>query len=733
MKKITFPLLMLGAGIICTSLLKAQSTSPVQTLPNANGIVRCGEAQYENYLRSQDPNFDLKRAEVMKTVQESTKKIIDGKKSGNPQPMTQYTLPIVYHVVWNTAAQNVSDAQVNAMHAQLNMDWARTNTDAGNTPAPWQSIASAMDIQFCLATKDPSGNATTGIVHKQTSTTSFSTNDNMKYTAQGGDDAWDVNKYLNIWICNLGGGLLGFANFPPVASNYGTVIHYITVGSLTMPNAAGGAFGYGRTLSHEIGHNFTFNHIWDGGCPAMGDGIADTPGQSGPTSGCPTFPALDGCQTASPGFMYCNYMDYTDDLCYNMFTAGQKAVAQSTTANYLMGLQNASSTVCNVAPPPAIDAGINSIISPNGIVCNTTFAPIVKLMNYGASALTAATINYKIDNNPNQTYSWTGNLASAASTNVTLPNMTTTAGTHTFTSSTTVASDGNPGNDGSTSAFTTAGAAQTPPVQEPFANASPFPPGTWTINNPDALTTWAYNAANYPTSSGGSMFMDYFNYTAQGQKDEFISSPLNFAAATSAQMTFEVAYQLFTDPATSPNFSDTLQVLTSSDCGVTWNSAYKKYGASGPNQLTTVTPEFSANAFVPAAAGDWRLETVSLPLAPSVLVKITGIGNYENQMYVDDINITAVVGVSETTLDNYFSVYPNPSNGTVNIYLSSAELGNADVKITNLLGEVISETSINTSAQRKISFNLENSSNGIYFVNVKTNSGSATKKVMVSK
>ena len=348
MKNTTTHFIMFATGIACSAIVNAQSDLPFQATINETGTTRCGQEQYENYLRSIDPKFDMKRAEVEKTIQAKAAEMEAQKNSSTVSPDAVYTIPIVYHVIYNTSAENVSDAEVQAMHAQLNMDWSRTNTDAGNTPSAWQSIASDMEIQFCLATKDPSGAPTTGIVHTQTSATSFDMNDDMKYTTQGGDDAWDVSKYLNIWICNLGGGILGYANFPPVASNYGTVVHYITVGSLTMPNSAGGAFGYGRTLSHEIGHNFTFNHIWDGGCPANGDGILDTPGQSGPTSGCPTFPALDGCQTASPGFMFMNYMDYTDDLCYNMFTAGQKARAQSTIASYLMSLVNNTANGCSL-------------------------------------------------------------------------------------------------------------------------------------------------------------------------------------------------------------------------------------------------------------------------------------------------------------------------------------------------------------------------------------------------
>lgn len=720
--------LLFAAGIACTAVVNAQ-TMPAQVL-NEEQILRCGQTQYENYLRSKDPDYDKKKADAMRTVEKGIEKMQEKLLKGET-PHAQYTLPVVFHVIWNTAAQNVSDAQVTAMLAQANMDWSRTNTDAGNTPSSWLPVAANTDIQFCLATKDPSGNTTTGIVHKQTSTTSFSTNDNMKYSAQGGDDAWDVTKYLNIWICNLSGGILGFANFPPASSNYGTVLHYITIGSLTNPNPSGGSFGYGRTFSHEVGHNFTLQHIWDGGCPAGGDGVTDTPGQQSPTSGCPSGVKTDGCQASAPGIMYQNYMDYTDDLCYNLFTTGQKNKCQSTVASYLTSVANAASTNCNVAPPSAVDAGISSIVTPNGTICASSFTPVVTLKNYGANVLTSCTINYKIDNNPNQTFSWTGNLASNATTNVTLPNMTTTAGTHTFTSSTTASGDGNPGNDQSTSTFNSASSSMSTPVQEPFASATPFPPTGWTVNNPDGATTWAYSFANFPTSSGGSMYMDNYDYNANGQKDEFVSNPVSMANATSAQVTFQLAYQMYSDPATYMS-SDSLRIYVSTDCGVTWNNAYTKAHTA----LITVTPQFSTTEFTPSSAGQWRQETVSLNSylpAQSMLVKFHQTTDYENNLYVDDINITSVVGINDADISNYISVYPNPSTGMVNVVISASNFGNASIIVTNLLGEVVAETGGNTAAQSKFSLNIEAQSAGVYFVKVKTDSGSAIQKVMLNK
>lgn len=129
----------------------------------------------------------------------------------------------------------------------LNKDFARLNADASNTPSRFQSIASGIKIKFCLANRDPNGNPTTGIERKLTTLTSFSPNDSkMKLTSDGGLDGWNRNKYLNLWTCNITGGILGFATFPGgTASLDGVVLLYSTVGNGTLS-----PYNKGRTATH---------------------------------------------------------------------------------------------------------------------------------------------------------------------------------------------------------------------------------------------------------------------------------------------------------------------------------------------------------------------------------------------------------------------------------------------------------------------------------------------------
>ncbi|TAL59908.1 MAG: T9SS type A sorting domain-containing protein [Bacteroidetes bacterium] len=340
------------------ALAGVQAMSGLSAQNNWTQSMRCGQMQYEQYLRSQDPNFDAKRQQMEQAIHTaiaSTKNL--------PTTQSLFTIPVVVHIMYNTAAQNLTDAQVINAIDLLNKDYRRQNADAANTPSVWQPIAADMEIQFSLATLDPNGNPTTGIVHKSTTVSSFTTNDNVKSSAQGGDDPWDVNKYFNIWICNLGSSLLGYSAFPPVTTTFGTVIHYCTV-----PGTGSCApFNLNRTMTHEIAHCFTLRHIWgDDGSACTGDDYCnDTPNQGGSSFGCSVFPVTDACSSSAPGIMFMNYLDYSDDACVNMFTQDQKTRAQSAITTYLTSLVNPSGLSVNVGASVTICAGSVTTLSAN--------------------------------------------------------------------------------------------------------------------------------------------------------------------------------------------------------------------------------------------------------------------------------------------------------------------------------------------------------------------------------
>lgn len=278
-----------------------------------------------------------------------------------------YTMPIVFHVVYNTAVQNVSDELIMSQLEQINDDFQAMNDDINTVPAEFP--VGNVDIEFCLATVDPDGNATSGITRTQTSTNSFSTNDNVKFTNSGGIDAWDTNKYFNVWICSMGGGILGYGQFPfsfaTDPDTDGLVLGYYTVGSQDNPNPAGGQFGGGRTATHELGHCLGLFHIWgdDGGaCNNAGDNIADTPDQGDASSGCPNYPT----SSCGSNDMTMNYMDYSNDACLTAFTPGQADMiaAQIATYQYLQNKVAAAGQVCSAVPPTASINGPSSGCAP---------------------------------------------------------------------------------------------------------------------------------------------------------------------------------------------------------------------------------------------------------------------------------------------------------------------------------------------------------------------------------
>ena len=267
-------------------------------------------------------------------------------------------IPVVVHVLYNNAAQNISDDQVLSQIASLNADYRRSNADAVNTPEPFAQIAADTKIMFSLSKTDADGHSTTGIIRKFTQEQFWQSDDAMKFTSKGGDDAWDSKKYLNIWVCNLFGQTLGYSVMPGgPAERDGVVIKYNAFGTTGDLNSE---FNKGRTATHEIGHWLGLQHLW-GDASCGDDGIGDTPPQQSNNSYCPSFPRTSACSINSFGDMFMDYMDFTDDECMNMFTIDQRNEMRSQFA-----LGHPRNTILNSA---AIDS---ALIQPAPLPADTT-------------------------------------------------------------------------------------------------------------------------------------------------------------------------------------------------------------------------------------------------------------------------------------------------------------------------------------------------------------------------
>ncbi len=276
-----------------------------------------------------------------------------------------YTIPTVVHIVYRNATENISNAQVLSQIDALTKDYRKLNPDVSQVPSAWTGLAADVGIEFCLANRDPQGNPTSGITRTSSSQSSFDiSNENMKFDNNGGKSAWPTDQYLNIWVCNLDGTLLGYAQFPGQGSpsTDGVVIDFDDFGTT---GTAAPPFNLGRTATHEVGHWLGLYHIWgdEPNC-SQDDGVADTPQQKDKNYGCPSFPQGSvqtggSCSGSNPGSMFMNYMDYVDDACMYLFTNGQKANMLAALTQQRAALLNSQGCAGTVPNPNSCDSIIN--------------------------------------------------------------------------------------------------------------------------------------------------------------------------------------------------------------------------------------------------------------------------------------------------------------------------------------------------------------------------------------
>ncbi len=327
------------------------------------------------------------------------------------------TIPVVVHVVYNLQKQYVSEEQVLSQIAVLNQDYSRTNSDTSQTPNVFKQVAGASDIRFKLAVQDPNGKPTNGITYTNTTVSEFSDDDKVKLTSSGGIDAWDPKSYLNLWVCNLTPGVLGYFpgdSVPHEAGTYndGVVVSYRAFG--TIGSQLSSTYNLGRTSTHEIGHWLGLYHPWGTpwGSLCSSDYINDTPQQKDGSRGCPVFPYIDSdCFNAPNGRNYSNFMDYTSDRCMNMFTKGQ--------VQRMMAILNLSRnsilTSKALDPPFNKDLAISIVFDSSEVCSRKDIFPKVRIFNYGKDTVTDYSISFTYNGTTNS-YSWKGKLPSLSDT-----------------------------------------------------------------------------------------------------------------------------------------------------------------------------------------------------------------------------------------------------------------------------------------------------------------------------
>jgi PKD repeat protein len=639
-------------------------------------VIRCYTDENHQQLLQQFPeletNDQFEQWMQQQLIQNQASAIIGG----------VYYIPVVVHVIHNGEAvgtgTNVSFAAIQSQIDVLNEDFRKIFGSNG-----WNTHPDGADtqIEFCLAQRRPDGSAfpagepgvnrinrnTVGFTAPPYSQTyinatvkPYTYNNNVPTATRG----WDPAKYMNIWLANLSGGLLGYAQFPQsplggmgcgnqTAGTDGVVFLYNSIGKSSVTGFTG-AYNEGRTATHEIGHWLGLRHIWgDGGC-TVDDFCNDTPEAGAANYGCPV--GTNSC-TAAPDAgvdMIENYMDYTDDLCMNIFTNDQKMRMRTVLENSPLRASLINSDACT--PPLAVDASVVDIITPKGDNCIGSITPSVILKNRGSSALTSATISYKIDNGAPTTFSWTGNLASGASVTVSLPAFTTTAGQHIFKAYSTLPN----GSADQATAYDTSGISfvVSPGISAPYTetfDGGTFPPDVrWVVENPtNDCYEWVGASATSITgvfNNNAAQFPGFGNNTGQTENliTPIFTLPCN---ATAANLQFDVAYRRRNN--TTANY-ERLYVEISENCGATWNATpiYDKTGTALQVLTTTITTYYT-----PVGTTDWRTETINLlpfvtTTSKNVKFRIRAVAANGNNIYIDNLKFNATtpgeISVSQT-------------------------------------------------------------------------------------
>jgi PKD repeat protein len=634
-------------------------------------------------------------------------------KTSNGQPPI-ITIPVVVHIIYKTTAQNISNTQVYTQLARLNADYRKNNSDSNSVRNTFKSIAGDAQIEFCLAVRDPSNQPTTGILRKQTTVSSFSTNDAVKYTAQGGEDAWNTSKYLNLWVCNLSGGVLGYAQFPGgTAATDGVVITYSAFGD---GGTAASPYDKGRTATHEVGHWLNLYHTFQGGCTGMsaancasqGDMCCDTPPVSSANFGCPAS-TVNTCAETYLGNRvdnWENYMDYTDDACMYMFSNDQIARMQACINTSRSGLLTSQGCLpLGPVPVAGITASAQTICQGQTV----TFS----------DATTVATPT---------TYSW--NFGTGAT-----PATATTAGPHavTFNSAGSIIVTYTVSNSNGTSTKKDTITVNAGPIANISGSATPCANTTaaysiansanatftWTANGGNIVSgqgtnavtvAWGANGSNgnlIVTASGsGCSSTDTINITASTPKPNITG---NATACTSGSSNYSIT------PVTGSTYAWTASngTINSGSTASTCNASFTAAGSASV---------MIAQTYYAGCIGKDTI-TVNVNAAPSPTISGSGdvcVGN------MTPYNVTAVNGSTYNWVSGGANSTINNGQGTNTINVTFNTAGLSTLQVAQTVAGCSGNSpmlTVNVHALPTPSFTFTNNGNAYSFTNTTTGTG----------
>ena len=709
----------------------------------------CGSMDHLQQQIAEDPTVETR----MQQIEHATSQWLS-----DPSHRTGavITIPVVVHVIYNTAAQNISDAQIQSQIAVLNEDFRKLNVDASLTPSIFSALASDCQIQFCLAQRDPNGNATTGIIRKSTTTTAFTTNDNMKRTANGGDDAWNTTQYLNLWSCNMSGGILGYAQFPGgAAATDGVVILYSAFGRTGTVSAP---YNKGRTATHEVGHWLNLRHIWgDANCGS--DLVNDTPTHNTANYGCPTYPHLSTC-TGTPTEMTMNYMDYTDDACMYMFTTGQSARMTAAINTSRTGLL--TSLGCTPPTPPTSCGTVTGLTSSSvgSTTATVSWTAVSGATAYSlqyrkvgtttwttvstagtSSALTGLTVSTAYE------FQVTSSCSGTLGTVSTLANFTTTAaascGTPTSLASSSITSTS------ATVSWSAITGASSYLVQYKVSTATTFSSvtvtaATTTLTGLTASTAYTYQVtATCSGTAGTASAIGTFTTSAASTSctDSYESNNSRTAAKTIAVNTDIFAkigtstdkdWFKFVTTAAAPKIKVVLDQVPADYDLALYNSIGTTLTSSALSGTSSETVTYNTST----ASATYYVQVYGYASAfnASLCYRLRVNTSATNFRAADgsEENSGDVVSAEKVTGLEGLNLFPNPANNTLTINYFTPSMETTSIEIYDMMGQLVN--TINANANQGFNsreLDLTSMSNGVYFLKVTQNNNTLTKKFVV--
>lgn len=663
-------LILVFISIISHALVAQKITTP-QAL-NPEYIDRCSAIEAINEAIKNNPNITeiwRRKGQVLYQKYLQRRSLLRDREA----PST-IVIPIVFHLV--DAAEKLSwitDRDIYEQVEILNKTYAGLKADEYQQviPPPMYARNGNVPIKFVLARQAPDGSLTSGIERRVHTTPGRK---DIKSYATGGLDAWDDSLYLNVWAGTFSGednGLLGIATFPFVDTegpqgaviNIATIPYFSNVSRFYYP-----AYSEGATLVHELGHYFYLWHTFGDSyeCnnndfriqpgwplpPGAGPEGDDTPEEKADSEGNahygnPSNDYSDGCTANSWGEMYSSFMNYFDDRAMFIFTEGHKKRILGCIELYRPGLITSPG---KTPPVPVNDAYVVSI-SPRGIPerradIQEGIPIIATLRNYGNTLLTGVTLTARLDASELYNETLTLQLAPGEDTLLHLGTLSGATGDHllsVFSSAPNGVADDFPENDPVISYVNINSNIISAPFEENFSD-SIFPPSGWLIWNPNENDTWQYSTESGFNAAGSATIQNY-DYNGGGQLDELITPVIDPGAADSSLLTFNVAYATYDDRDVS--LWDGLEIYVSNDMGANYHLVYKKSG----NNLSTVSGDYTAPfKATPDSTASWRKDTVNLSpylaAGKKLLLKFRGVNAYGNNIYLDDIHVSARVSLN---------------------------------------------------------------------------------------